>query len=113
MEDFKKRYLTSDEIGFIVEKVSALTDSTDKVILMNGLVLQFCVDLDSFHLKATSCNLVYDECIKRGIKAQSVYNYDDLLKALEFEDGLSRVSTILADESFKEIMNKAKEVDKA
>ena len=110
---WKKNYLTGDEISFIVDKAIETVDSANKIILVNGVALQFCVNLDAFNLRATSCNLVYDECAKRGIFASDIKNYNDLMKALEFEDGLSKISAVLADESFKEMMNKAmKEADK-
>ena len=81
----KRNYLTSDEIVYIVNEARKLPEGSRRIILVNGMIYQICFDYKSLGIRATTCNHIYDECIKEGWKASDIVNYQDVIEALKLE----------------------------
>lgn len=69
-----KNYLTSEELGFIIEEVNKHDSLLEKEIVKVGIVAQFCIDeFNNKENSELSCNDIYDKIVSDEI-------YDELYK---------------------------------
>lgn len=85
---FKRNYLTSDEMGFIVSNMIEREDALEREILKVGLVAQFLVEEESLK-DIESCNQAYDLIYENGIDLEKeVANYKVIDKILDNDTGV-------------------------
>lgn len=85
---FIKKYLTSDEISYIISEMLKHKNSVEKEIVKVGMVAQLVVkDLGEFE----SCNEIYDYVMEKGIDLTKIVNYEVLDKLYNEEVGVNKI----------------------
>jgi hypothetical protein len=94
---FTRKYLTSYEIGFIVNEMLNKDNAVEREIVKVGLVAQLTVkDLveltdEAFKEKFEDCNGVYDYIMEKGIDLTKIVNYNDIDRLVNEELGVNKV----------------------
>lgn len=94
---FTRKYLTSYEIGFIVNEMLNKDNAVEREIVKVGLVAQLTVkDLveltdEAFKEKFDDCNSVYDYVMEKGIDLTKIVNYNDIDRLVNEELGVNKV----------------------
>ena len=85
---FTKKYLTSDEISYIISEMLKHKNAVEKEIVKVGMVAQLVVkDLGEFE----SCNEIYDYVMEKGIDLTKIVNYEVLDKLYNEEVGVNKI----------------------
>ena len=85
---FIKKYLTSNEIAFIVSEMLKHDNAVDREIVKVGMVAQLVLkELDEY----SDCNDVYDYVMEKGIDLTKIVNYNDIDKIVNEELGVNKV----------------------
>lgn len=106
---FTKKYLTSEEIGFIVNEMLNKDNAVEREIVKVGLVAQLTVkDLveltnEAFKEKFDDCNGVYDYVMEKGIDLTKIVNYEALDRLYNEEVGVNRIIKDFVDDFKNEI----------
>ncbi len=83
-----KNYLTSTEIGYILNELSNIKEVYSREIVKNGLIVQFVFD-EELTKEFETCNDAYDFVISHGIKLEDeVINYDIIDKIYKEEHSI-------------------------
>ena len=111
---FTRKYLTSYEIGFIVNEMLNKDSAVEREIVKVGLVAQLTVkDLveltdEAFKEKFDDCNTVYDYVMEKGIDLTKIVNYEALDRLYNEEVGTNKIIKDFVD-SFKNEISKSLE----
>ena len=106
---FTRKYLTSYEIGFIVNEMLNKDNAVEREIVKVGLVAQLTVkDLveltdEAFKEKFDDCNSVYDYVMKKGIDLTKIVNYEALDRLYNEEVGANKIIKDFVDDFKNEI----------
>lgn len=106
---FTRKYLTSYEIGFIVNEMLNKDNAVEREIVKVGLVAQLTVkDLveltdEAFKEKFDDCNGVYDYVMKKGIDLTKIVNYEALDRLYNEEVGVNKIIKDFVDDFKNEI----------
>ena len=106
---FTKKYLISEEIGFIVNEMLNKDNAVEREIVKVGLVAQLTVkDLveltnEAFKEKFDDCNGVYDYVMEKGIDLTKIVNYEALDRLYNEEVGVNRIIKDFVDDFKNEI----------
>ena len=85
---FIKKYLTNDELAYIVNEVIKHDNAVVREIVKVGMVAQLVVkDLGEFD----DCNGVYDYVMEKGIDLNEIVNYKTLNDLIEAETGITKI----------------------
>lgn len=86
--ELTKNYLTSTEIGYILNELSNIKEVYSREIVKNGLIAQFVLD-EELTKEFETCNDVYDFVISHGVKLEDeVINYDIIDKIYKEEHSI-------------------------
>lgn len=94
---FTRKYLTSYEIGFIVNEMLNKENAVEREIVKVGLVAQLTVkDLveltdEAFKEKFDDCNGVYDYVMEKGIDLTKIVNYEAIDRLYNEEVGVNKI----------------------
>lgn len=111
---FTRKYLTSYEIGFIVNEMLNKDNAVEREIVKVGLVAQLTVkDLveltdEAFKEKFDDCNSVYDYVMEKGIDLTKIVNYEAIDRLYNDEVGVNKIIKDFVD-SFKGEISKSLE----
>ena len=106
---FTRKYLTSYEIGFIVNEMLNKDNAVEREIVKVGLVAQLTVkDLveltdEAFKEKFDDCNGVYDYVMEKGIDLTKIVNYEALDRLYNEEVGVNKIIKDFVDDFKNEI----------
>lgn len=106
---FTRKYLTSYEIGFIVNEMLNKDNAVEREIVKVGLVAQLTVkDLveltdEAFKEKFEDCNSVYDYVMEKGIDLTKIVNYEALDRLYNEEVGVNKIIKDFVDDFKNEI----------
>lgn len=106
---FTRKYLTSYEIGFIVNEMLNKDNAVEREIVKVGLVAQLTVkDLveltdEAFKEKFEDCNSVYDYVMEKGIDLTKIVNYEALDRLYNEEVGVNKILKDFVDDFKNEI----------
>lgn len=106
---FTRKYLTSYEIGFIVNEMLNKDNAVEREIVKVGLVAQLTVkDLveltdEAFKEKFDDCNSVYDYVMEKGIDLTKIVNYNDIDRLYNDEVGVNKIIKDFVDDFKNEI----------
>lgn len=85
---FTRKYLTNDELAYIVNEVIKHDNAVVREIVKVGMVAQLVVkDLGEFD----DCNGVYDYVMEKGIDLNEIVNYKTLNDLIEAETGITKI----------------------
>ena len=85
---FSRKYLTSDEMAFIISEMLKHDNAMEREIAKVGMVAQLVVkDLGEYK----DCNDVYDFIMEKGIDLTKVVNYEALDRVYNEEVGINKV----------------------
>lgn len=83
--ELTKNYLTSTEIGYILNELSNIKEVYSREIVKNGLIAQFVLD-EELTKEFETCNDIYDFVISHGVKLEDeIINYDIIDKIYKEE----------------------------
>ena len=102
--EFKKNYLTIEEIGTIIENMKIVNTSYEREMTKVALVSKYCVDKEFD--KEMGLNEVYNEVAEDGILDlfdSEIHNYYKIDTLFKDEISLNKM--------FKDIMDMTKQVD--
>lgn len=114
---FTKKYLTSEEIEFIVNEMLNKDNAVEREIVKVGLVAQLTVkDLveltdEAFKEKFDDCNGVYDYVMEKGIDLTKIVNYEALDRLYNEEIGVNRVIKDFVEDFTKNISKSLEGLD--
>ena len=106
---FTRKYLTNNEIGFIVNEMLNRDSAVEREIVKVGLVAQLTVkDLveltdEAFKEKFDDCSSVYDYVMEKGIDLTKIVNYNDIDRLVNEEVGVNRIIKDFVDDFKNEI----------
>ena len=85
---FKKKYLLSDELGFVISEMLKHDNAVEREIVKVGMVAQLVVkDLDEFE----DCNSIYDYVVENNIDLEkNIVNYSIIDKLVDKELGVDK-----------------------
>lgn len=85
---FIKKYLTSNELAFIVSEMLKHDNAVDREVVKVGMVAQLVVkELGEYE----DCNGVYDYVMEKGIDLTKIVNYNDIDRLVNEELGVNKV----------------------
>ena len=85
---FIKKYLTSNELAFVVSEMLKHDNAVDREIVKIGMVAQLVLkELDEYN----DCNDVYDYVMEKGIDLTKIVNYNDIDRLINEELGVNKV----------------------
>lgn len=85
---FTRKYLTNDELAYIVNEVIKHDNAVVREIVKVGMVAQLVVkDLGEFD----DCNGVYDYVMEKGIDLNEIVNYKTLNDLIDAETGVTKI----------------------
>lgn len=85
---FKKKYLSSDELGFIISEMLKHDNAVEREIVKVGMIAQLVVkDLGEFE----DCNSIYDYIMENNIDLEkNIVNYSIIDKLIDKELGVDK-----------------------
>lgn len=102
---FIKKYLTSNELAFIVSEMLKHDNAVDREVVKVGMVAQLVVkELGEYE----DCNGVYDYVMEKGIDLTKIVNYEAIDRLYNDEVGVNRIIKDFVD-SFKSEISKSLE----
>ena len=105
---FTKKYLTSDEISYIVNEIIKHDSAIEREIVKVGMVAQLVVkDLGDY----PDCNSIYDYIMEKGIDLTKIVNYNDIDKFVNEEIGVNRVIKDFVEDFTKNISKSLEGLD--
>lgn len=85
---FIKKYLTSNELAFVISEMLKHDNAVDREIVKVGMVAQLVVkELGEYK----DCNDVYDYVMEKGIDLTKIVNYNDIDRLVNEELGVNKV----------------------
>ena len=85
---FIKKYLTSNELAFVVSEMLKHDNVVDREVVKVGMVAQLVVkELGEYE----DCNGVYDYVMEKGIDLTKIVNYNDIDRLVNEELGVNKV----------------------
>ena len=85
---FIRKYLTSNELAFVISEMLKHDNAVDREIVKVGMVAQLVLkELDEYN----DCNDVYDYVMEKGIDLTKIVNYNDIDKIVNEELGVNKV----------------------
>lgn len=85
---FTKKYLTSEEMMYIINEIIKRDSAVEREIVKVGMVAQLVVkDLGEFE----DCNGVYDYIMEKGIDLTKIVNYNDIDRLVNEEIGVNKI----------------------
>ena len=85
---FTKKYLTSEEMMYIINEIIKRDSAVEREIVKVGMVAQLVVkDLGEFK----DCNDVYDYIMEKGIDLTKIVNYNDIDRLVNEEIGVNKI----------------------
>ena len=85
---FIKKYLTSNELAFVVSEMLKHDNAVDREVVKVGMVAQLVVkELGEYE----DCNGVYDYVMEKGIDLTKIVNYNDIDRLVNEELGVNKV----------------------
>ena len=97
---FSRKYLTSDEMTFIINEMLKHDNAIEREIVKVGMVAQLVVkDLGEYN----DCNDVYDFVMEKGIDLTKVVNYEALDRIYNEEVGVNKTIKDFVDDFKNEI----------
>lgn len=85
---FIRKYLTNDELSYIVSEATKHDNAVEREIVKVGMVAQLVVkNLGEFE----DCNGVYDYVMEKGIDLNQIVNYKTLENLIEAETGMTKI----------------------
>lgn len=105
---FIKKYLTSDEISYIVNEIIKHDNAVEREVVKVGMVAQLVVkDLGEYD----NCNSIYDYIMEKGIDLTKIVNYNDIDKFVNEEIGVNRVIKDFVEDFTKNISKSLEGLD--
>ena len=110
---FKRNYLTSDDLTYILNSLEAVEDEFSREILKVALTAQILIDDEDWESYET-CNDMYDKVMSEGIDMYAkITNYYMIDEVLEKKNSLEKVVERFLDGLNSKIDEYAKSVDLA
>lgn len=105
---FVKKYLTSEEILFIVNEMLKHDDAVGREIVKVGMVAQLVVkNIGEFE----DCNGVYDYVMEKGIDLTKIVNYNTIDKLVNEELGINKIMKGFIEEFENNISKSLEKLD--
>ena len=105
---FVKKYLTSEEILFIVNEMLKHDDAVGREIVKVGMVAQLVVkNIGEFE----DCNGVYDYIMEKGIDLTKIVNYNTIDKLVNEELGINKIMKGFIEEFENNISKSLEKLD--
>ena len=102
---FTRKYLTSDEMAFIIKEMLKHDNTVEREIVKVGMVAQLVVkELGEYE----DCNGVYDYVMEKGIDLTKIVNYEAIDRLYNEEVGINKTIKDFVD-SFKSEISKSLE----
>lgn len=102
---FSRKYLTSDEMAFIINEMLKHDNAIEREIAKVGMVAQLVVkDLGEYN----DCNDVYDFVMEKGIDLTKIVNYEALDRVYNEEIGVNKIIKDFVDDFKNEISKSLK-----
>ena len=105
-----KKFLTSDELSYIIRSMSSATDEFSKEILKVALVAQIVID-DVNWEEYDTCNDMYDAIMDSDVDLYEIKNYLEIDEIIRKENSLEKVVERFLDGLNQKIDEYAKSVD--
>ena len=85
---FTKKYLTSMEMGYVINEMLKRDNAVEREIVKVGMVAQLTLkELGEYE----DCNDVYDYVMSKGIDLTKVVNYNDIDRIYNDEVGVNKI----------------------
>ena len=108
MADFIRKYLTNDELAYIVNEVVQYDNAVTREIVKVGMVAQLVIkDLGEFE----DCNGVYDYVMEKGIDLNEIVNYKTLNDLIDAETGVTKIIKDFVTDMMEKINKSVENLD--
>ena len=105
---FTKKYLTSDEISYVVNEMVQRKNAVEREIVKVGRVAQLVIkDLGEYE----NCNDIYDYIMEKGIDLTKIVNYNDIDKFVNEELGVNKIIADFVEDFTKNISKSLEGLD--
>ena len=105
---YSKRFLTSEELSYIVTEMLKHDSAIEQEIVKVGMVAQLVVkDLGEYE----SCNDIYDYVMEKNIDLTKIVNYDTIDKLVNEERGVNKIISDFVSEFNDKISETLKDLD--
>lgn len=105
---FTKKYLTSNEISYVVNEMIQRKNAVEREIVKVGMVAQLVIkDLGEYE----NCNDIYDYIMEKGIDLTKIVNYNDIDKFVNEELGVNKIIADFVEDFTKNISKSLKGLD--
>ena len=105
---FTKKYLTSNEISYIVNEMVQRKNAVEREIVKVGMVAQLVIkDLGEYE----NCNDIYDYIMEKGIDLTKIVNYNDIDKFVNEELGVNKIIADFVEDFTKNISKSLEGLD--
>ena len=105
---FTKKYLTSDEISYVVNEMVQRKNAVEREIVKVGMVAQLVIkDLGEYE----NCNDIYDYIMEKGIDLTKIVNYNDIDKFVNEELGVNKIIADFVEDFTKNISKSLEGLD--
>ena len=105
---FTKKYLTSNEISYIVNEMVQRKNAVEREIVKVGMVAQLVVkDLGEYE----NCNDIYDYIMEKGVDLTKIVNYNDIDKFVNEELGVNKIIADFVEDFTKNISKSLEGLD--
>ena len=105
---YSKRFLTSEELSYIVTEMLKHDSAIEREIVKVGMVAQLAVkDLGEYE----SCNDIYDYIMEKNIDLTKIVNYDTIDKLVNEERGVNKIISDFVSEFNDKISETLKDLD--
>ena len=105
---FTKKYLTSDEISYVVNEMVQRKNAVEREIVKVGMVAQLVIkDLGEYE----NCNDIYDYIMEKGVDLTKIVNYNDIDKFVNEELGVNKIIADFVEDFTKNISKSLEGLD--
>ena len=105
---FTKKYLTSNEISYIVNEMVQRKNAVEREIVKVGMVAQLVIkDLGEYE----NCNDIYDYIMEKGVDLTKIVNYNDIDKFVNEELGVNKIIADFVEDFTKNISKSLEGLD--
>ena len=105
---FTKKYLTRDEISYVVNEMVQRKNAVEREIVKVGMVAQLVIkDLGEYE----NCNDIYDYIMEKGIDLTKIVNYNDIDKFVNEELGVNKIIADFVEDFTKNISKSLEGLD--